>query len=197
MNLFFLFCIIIFPIFTINLKIGDIIFQETNSEQATVIKLATKSKYTHVGVVISHQNKLMILEAIGPVKKTLIQDFINHGTGKKFKVKRLKNRVEIFTKQKEIEFIFEGEKYLGKLYDFYFVWSNEKIYCSELVWKMYKSVFNLEIGKLGKLKDFDLSHFKVKLLMFKRYGFKIPYNETVIPPSSLFDSDLLEEIESE
>lgn len=33
------------------LKEGDIIFQETKSEQGTAIKLATNSRYTHVGIL--------------------------------------------------------------------------------------------------------------------------------------------------
>lgn len=182
-------------IFGIDFQVGDIIFQETNSEQAKAIKLATKSKYTHVGVVMKYKDELMVLEAIGPVIKTPISKFINRGIGKKYKVKRLKNRDEIFTKENQDKFILEGEKYFGKPYDIYFGWSNDKIYCSELIWKIYKSVFNLEVGKLGRLKDFDLSSFAVKFLMFKRYGFKIPYNETVIPPSSMFDSELLKEVQ--
>lgn len=30
----------------------------------------------------------------------------------------------------------EGERYLGKPYDLLFRWSDNRIYCSELVWKM-------------------------------------------------------------
>ncbi len=194
MKVILLFVLFSINIFGIEFQVGDIIFQETNSEQAKAIKLATKSKYTHVGVVMKYKDQLMVLEAIGPVIKTPIEKFIGRGIGKKYKVKRLKNSSEVFTKENQEKFISEGEKYFGKPYDIYFGWADDKIYCSELIWKIYKSVFNLEVGKLGRLKDFDLSSFAVKILMFKRYGLKIPYNETVIPPSSMFDSDLLVEV---
>ena len=54
----------------------------------------------------------------------------------------------------------------------------------------------LEIGKLQKLSDFDLSSEEVKKIMKKRYGEHIPLDETVISPSSIFESDLLETVKS-
>jgi cell wall-associated NlpC family hydrolase len=182
-------------LFSFDLKEGDIVFQETNSEQSRAIKLATKSKYTHVGIVLSYNSKLMILEAIGPVKITEVDSFLKRSLNNHYKIKRLKNAEQILTNQKLELLKAEGSKYLGKPYDIYFGWGNDRIYCSELVWKLYKTVLGIEIGKLSKLKDFDLSHWKVKYLMFKRYGFSIPYEETVIPPSSLYDSELLYAVE--
>lgn len=41
-----------------------------------------------------------------------------------------------------------GEKFKGKPYDIYFEWSDDKIYCSELVWKIYKHALDIEIGQL-------------------------------------------------
>jgi uncharacterized protein YycO len=46
----------------------------------------------------------------------------------------------------------EGEKLRGKKYDIYFGWDDQRIYCSELVWKIYKRGANIEIGKLQRLK---------------------------------------------
>ena len=60
-----------------------------------------------------------------------------------------------------------------------------------LIWKIYKKSLNIELGKLEKLRDFDLSDPYVKKLMKKRYGNKIPYNELVISPESMFKSDKL------
>ena len=88
----------------------------------------------------------------------------------------------------------DGEKYLGKDYDIYFGWGDDKIYCSELVWKIYKDVTGLVVGELHKLKDFDLSSKEVKKIMKERYGSNIPYEEHVVSPSNIYDSDLLETI---
>jgi len=73
-----------------------------------------------------------------------------------------------------------GEKFIGKNYDLYFEWSDNRIYCSELVWKIYKEALDLEIGKLETLNDFDLTNEVVKTKLTERYGNKIPLNELVI-----------------
>ena len=55
-----------------------------------------------------------------------------------------------------------GKQYLGKDYDAQFDWSDKKIYCSELVWKVYYHSLNLELGELQKLSSFNLSNPAVK-----------------------------------
>ena len=84
-----------------------------------------------------------------------------------------------------------GEKYAGKDYDLYFEWSDSRIYCSELVWKMYKETLGLEIGELEKLGDFNLTDNSVKLKLKERYGDNIPKDELVISPASMFNSENL------
>jgi len=85
---------------------------------------------------------------------------------------------------------------IGKPYDLYFEWSDERIYCSELVWKIYKECTGVEIGELQKLSDFDLTSDIVKRKLEERYGNNIPMNELVISPGAMFDSELLMEVVS-
>lgn len=63
-----------------------------------------------------------------------------------------------------------GERFLGKDYDIYFEWSDNRIYWSELVWKIYKEATNIEIGQLENLSDFNLSNKLVKKKLKERYG---------------------------
>jgi len=72
-----------------------------------------------------------------------------------------------------------------------FEWSDDKIYCSELIWKIYQRATGIELGELEKLSDFDLSNETVKQKMNERYGEKIPMDEIVISPKSIFESKLL------
>lgn len=196
MKFILIFLILANYILSVDLKEGDILFQETGGEQGKAIKLATKSRYTHVGVVLNYAGELLVLEAVGPVKKTKLKDFIGRGINKHYVIKRLKNAEDKLTDDNITKLKEEGDKYIGLPYDIYFGWQNDRIYCTELVWKMYKEVLRIELGRLEKLKDFDLSSFAVRLLMFKRYGLKIPYNEPVIAPSTMFDSKELETIET-
>lgn len=85
----------------------------------------------------------------------------------------------------------EGEKFKGKNYDLTFEWSDDKIYCSELIWKIYQRATGIEIGKIQKLSDFDLTNEAVKQKMKERYRDKIPTEEIVISPAAVYDSDLL------
>jgi uncharacterized protein YycO len=87
----------------------------------------------------------------------------------------------------------EANKFMGKNYDLTFEWDDERIYCSELVYKIYKRGAGIEVGKLQKLSEFDLSNPIVKAKLVERYGTKIPLDEPVISPGAIFtDTNLME-----
>lgn len=65
------------------------------------------------------------------------------------------------------------------------------MYCSELVWKIYDRGLGVRLGRLQKLRDFDLSDPVVKSKMKERYGNRIPLDETVISPGEIFSADSL------
>jgi len=175
-----------------NIKEGDIIFHESQSiAQGEELKLATKSRYTHMGVIFKKNKKFFVYEAVQPVKVTPLKKWIGRGENKHYVIKRLKNYKEQITPQNIIKMQKYGKKFLGKNYDTYFQWSDKRIYCSELVWKIYKRALNIEICDLEKMKDFDLSHPKVKALIKKRYGVNIPLNETIVSPVKIFNSNKL------
>lgn len=170
---------------------GDIIFQSTNSRQCQAIKLATKSEYSHCGIIFEDNGKFMVYEALQPVRVTPLEEWIERGEDGHYVIKRIKNAETVLTDSTLANMINIGDSYLGKNYDLYFEWSDDKIYCSELVWKIYNQATGLEIGNLKKLKDFDLSSRIVKSIMTERYGDAIPYDEDVISPAGMFASDLL------
>ena len=177
--------------FNNELKDGDLIFQTSRSRQSKAIQLATNSQYSHCGIVFKEGNSFYVFEAVQPVKRTPLAEWIARGEKGEFVVKRLKNAEQTLTpdviqKMKEI-----GKGFYGKNYDSAFEWSDEKIYCSELIWKIYKRATGIEIGNLEKLGDFDLSSKVVKQKIKERYGEKIPLEELVISPASLFESDKL------
>lgn len=170
---------------------GDIVFQITGSGQSKAIQLATHSKYSHVGIVFEEKGQLWVYEAVQPVKVTPIDQWIQQGVKGHVVVKRLKNAEEILTPSVIEKMLSIGRKHLGKRYGLYFEWSDDRIYCSELVWKIYKQATGLDIGALQKLSEFDLSHDLVKLKMKERYGDNIPMDEKIISPGAMFDSELL------
>jgi uncharacterized protein YycO len=178
----------------VSLQDGDIIFQSSTSGQSLAVQLATKSKYSHCGLIYKKGNETYVLEAVQPVKITPLAEWIKHGDGNHYLVKRLKNDETILTEAVSKRMQQEEDKLLNKDYDLLFDWSDDKIYCSELVWKVYKRGANVEVGKLQKLKEFDLSNPIVKQKLKERYGNHIPLEETVISPGNIFASELLERV---
>ena len=173
---------------------GDIIFQTSLSAQSQAIQLATKSNYSHCGIIFKEAENIFVYEAVQPVKKTLLKDWIKRGKNQQYVVKRLKKTNLLESESSIATLKKEVTKFLGKKYDIYFNWSDDAIYCSELIWKAYKRALNVELGKLEKLSDFDLSNPIVKKIIAQRYGKNIPLNESVISPARVFESDLLEEV---
>ncbi|HAD12945.1 MAG TPA: hypothetical protein DCF33_10980 [Saprospirales bacterium] len=175
----------------IALKNGDLIFQTSLSGQSKAVQLATHSTYSHCGIVFQENGKFYVFEAVQPVKRTPLNRWIARGHGGKFVVKRLKNADQVLTpavlkNMKEI-----AGQFAGKPYDLTFEWSDDRIYCSELIWKVYQRATGIELGELAKLSSFDLTHKSVQKKMQERYGDQIPWNEPVISPVAIFDSDLL------
>ena len=109
---------------------GDIVFQESMSRQSPVIKLAQHSKWTHCGIVYHIGGRAYVYEAVEPVKYTPLKDWIARGKNGVYCAKRLKTPLTKanFTKMKSI-----GAGYKGKHYDTLFQWSDNKMYCSELL----------------------------------------------------------------
>ena len=176
------------------LQDGDIIFQSSTGRQSKAIELLTKSKYSHCGIIYSKRGKLYVFEAVQPVKLTPFSEWIERGRGGHYVVKRLKNADSVLTPDNLEKMKKAGAPFTGKNYDLTFEWSDEKIYCSELVWKIYKRALNIEVGETEVLGDFDLSHPEVQQIVRERYGDNIPTNETVISPEAIFVSPLLKTV---
>lgn len=179
-----------------DIKNGDLIFQTSLSGQSKAIQLATKSKYSHCGLIYKDGNNFYVFEAVQPVKRTPLDKWIARGQDGKYAIKRLKNADLVLTPTTLTKMKKVSDQFNGKNYDLTFEWSDDKIYCSELIWKIYQRATGIEIGKLEKLSDFDLTNEAVKKKMKERYGDKIPTEEIVISPASIFDSELLITIKS-
>ena len=176
------------------LKDGDLIFQTSISGQSQAIQLATDSKYSHCGIIFKEKNQWYVFEASNVVKKTPLNEWIQHGVDHQYVVKRLKNVEQVLNKEALEKMKSVSLHFAKRPYDSHFEWSDEKIYCSELVWKIYHEALGIELGQLRKLKDFHLNHPKVKEIMDQRYHGKVPLEEPVIAPSDIFECDLLQDV---
>lgn len=146
---------------------GDIVFQTSNSKQSPFIQHATGSKWTHCGIVVYKGDKPYVLEASNVVKLTPFNEW--------------KARSSNFTKERLIDNCpkIKYKKYLGKPYDTSFRLDNDKYYCSELVYDIYKNQLGVEF-KLRKVSSYNILGLN-KMLMNR--GIKL--NQLVIAPSDL------------
>jgi hypothetical protein len=84
--------------------------------------------------------------------------------------------------------------HIGKKYDPYFGWSDDRLYCSEFVWKIYKRALDVELGKPRHIKEYKLDHPDVQKKLRERYGKNIPYDEPAISPQDILECPLLMKI---
>ena len=122
---------------------GDIIFQTSRSSQSLVIQKATHSPYSHMGMIVNKNGQLWVLEAIQPVKYTPLKQWINRGLNQAYIVKRY---TPLLTSKQQQLLVTHAERFLGKPYDIYFGWDDHAIYCSEIVWKAYRSALGVELA---------------------------------------------------
>ena len=163
------------PAFAWQPQTGDIIFQISRSSQSKAIQLATHSDYS-------------------PVKYTPLKQWIAHGEKGKYVVRRVEGGLSVEQQQKLAQ---TAKRYLGKPYDFSFSWSDDRQYCSEVVWKVYQNALGMRVGEQQKLKEFDLSNPLVQAKLKERYGKNIPLEETVVSPQAVFDAPQLTTVAKE
>ena len=168
---------------------GDVIFQTSKSSQSLAVQRATHSQYSHMGIIFLRDGNPYVLEASATVRYTPLEKWVAHGRGGSFVVKRTHNPLS----KAQIDSMKVVARTLeGRPYDLAFEWSDSRMYCSELVWKIYDRGIGLHVGELQALRDFDLTDPVVREKLKERYGDAVPMDEPVISPAAMFESPTLE-----
>ena len=178
--------------FASSFEVGDIIMQRDPFKGGGgVIQVMTFSPYNHVGVVVKNKGRLVVIEAIGRVTYTPIEQYIKRGEG--YKVLRMRD--ELSTAQKS-KLSRQARKYIGKRYDAALSWSDNTMYCSELVYKVYEDIgIHLQIKRPLWLHTFSpmlpvakgVAYYEwVKLPRLYREGIlKMKASEPVVTPGDI------------
>lgn len=77
---------------------------------------------------------------------------------------------------------------LGKPYDLKFQWSDRRMYCSELIYKVYVAG-GVTLSDCKVFKDYDIKTPAVRKLKEKRYSGDFASEEPVITPVDLYNSE--------
>ena len=172
---------------------GDIIFHSSQTHQSRAIQLATNSPYSHVGIMYEEKGEWLVYEAISTVQSTPLKKWIARGKNKHYVVKRLKDK-DLLTQENLAKMKAVGRKYNGKAYDMQFDWSDNQLYCSELVWKIYDQALGVELGELQQIKTLNLDDALVKQKIKERFNSTLPLEQWVISPARMFDCKKLETV---
>lgn len=176
---------------------GDLVFQTSKSQLGPALEIATGSVITHVGVIFIDSDTVFVYEAVGPVRRVPLERWIGLGVDRMFCVKRLKNGDEVLTPDalKKMQKVFS--KLEGRDYDVRFEWSDDRLYCSELVHKMYRKGADIELGRIKKFGDLKLDDPLVKFWINMYFPGGPNLEEKVVSPVSIFSDTLLVSIYSD
>ncbi len=165
---------------------GDIVLQDLKSLSSEAIKLATDSPYSHCGLVSVEGDSAFVIEAVGPVRKIPLGQWIANGEGL-YSVLRLKEGRDVNNS------ISAAENHLGLPYDHMYLWGDDEFYCSELVYKAYSRGCGISLCDLRQFEEYNLE--SVESAIRERFG-EVPVGQMVVTPSDLAHSSLLKLIYS-
>ena len=148
------------------LKSGDIVFQESGNSQSGAIAIASRSPYTHTGLIeIDGAGKARVVEAAGPVKSTPLRQWIGQGVGGRVTIKRLKGLDGTSARQA----LAAAHTHDGKPYDSFFYKGRDAIYCSELVALAFADGPGITVGRQERIGDLSLGHEAVQAMIAARW----------------------------
>ena len=186
---------------------GDLIFQESTTDQAKAIKEVTGSRYSHCGIVVKRDGKLFVAEAIDPVRVVdtpkhplrSIEKWIGSGIDHHAVIKRVHGGLSPERLQQLEQSM---RRFQGKPYDVLFQWSDDKIYCSEFIYDSFndpnlEEKQRIEIGEVQTFSKLNLDGELAKNLIKKRYTDErkqINPNEKIITPVAVLNDPKLDTV---
>lgn len=170
---------------------GDLIFHQSKGFQSLAILEATGSSWSHVGIIFKNKSGgWVVAEASQPVRIVSLTSFMNRGRDGGYRIYRARD----FKAAQLPALRAAVEAEIGKPYDIYFEWSDDSIYCSELVYKAFFKAAGLELGDVQKFSDLHLDGPFVRALIRERLtktGRDLNLNEPIVTPiSQMSDADL-------
>lgn len=169
---------------------GDILFQSLpRSPLVQAIEGATHSPYSHCGLVAKENGGWVVLEALRGVESTPLREFLFRGRNQAFAIYRLKSE-----QRSHIPLMIENaRKFLGREYDIHYDLDEERIYCSELIYKAYLGASGEKLGQLKRLGDLDWRPFQATIERIE--GGPVPTERQMITPKHLAEAEQLELVE--
>jgi hypothetical protein len=171
------------------LRSGDLVFETSSSSQSWAIRWATRSPWSHVGIVEVGEDGTFVVEALGKVSRT---------PWKAWKRRALKGGDLLVLRPRGVPeharaaAVARAKGFLGRRYDARFGWGDERIYCSELVVKAYERAAGVSLGKRERLGDLRI--LGLRGAIEERWGGEVPEDLVLVTPASLAEDRRLERV---
>ena len=167
-------------------RAGDILFQSLpHNPLIDAIEGATDSPYSHCGIVVEGANGWAVLEAIGPVREIPLKRWLGQGRGGTHDAYRLRPQHRKYIDKT----IREARKFLGRPYDIQYHFDDEKIYCSELIYKAFKAATEgQELGEVKRLGELNWKPFAATIIAIDG---GLPLERRMITPRHLAEAPQL------
>ena len=180
------------------LKEGDLLFQDLDSSPlCDAIELVTpgynEANFSHIGLIVSVNDTLKVLEAIPPkVMLTNLDDFLNRSFDKDGNPKVIVGRL----KDKYLHSVEEAVSYskskLNIEYDEVFLMNNNSYYCSELIYRAFLNDSIFELQPMTFLHPISNDTLQTWKDYYKEFEVEIPQNKMGINPGIMSLSNKIE-----
>lgn len=158
-------------------RTGDVVLQTSKSPMSLPIQQATRSPWSHTGLIEVTDEGVFVLEAVQPVSRTPYAQWRKRGQGGVVKVLRLKD----LDPKAAAKAVAWAKARLGTPYDVRFGWGDDALYCSELVVKAIEAGAGVRVGHFDRLDALDLSPASKK----RADLLGVPLSTEVVSPAAL------------
>lgn len=172
---------------------GDIIFQSLpRNKLVDAIEGVTESDASHCGIVGWEKNKWVVYEAFrGGVQTTPLYSYLLRGRNYGYGVYRLKPEYQKYIP----ETLRCARTYMGKPYDIRYQMDDDRIYCSELIYKAYKTATNGDaLGDLVMFGALNWQPYEGVITYFENGP--VPLDREMITPINLAKARQLDKVYS-
>jgi hypothetical protein len=170
---------------------GDLVFQSLpRSPLVNTIEGASHSPFSHCGILAREDGRWVVYEAFTKVEKTPWFLCFARSRDHQFAVYRLKDEY-----QQHIPAMLEyARRCMGRPYDIRYEMDDEKLYCSELLFKAFQSASGEPLGKLVRLGDLDWQPYRSVIEHLE--GGPAPLDRQMISPRAVTEAPQLELVTS-
>ena len=159
---------------------GDVVFQSLpRNAVVDAIEGVSGSPFSHCGIVAREDGRWVVYEAFDGVERTPLREFLTRGRKRGFAVYRFVESEQEYV----AETLANVRTYLGRPYDNRYRMDDAKIYCSELIFKAYRTAAGRPLGTTDRLGDLNWRpHADVIRLL---EGGPVPLDREMITPKAL------------